>query len=215
MTTAAPTPTLTLAQAVSKLGGVPPHRIRLTPYPATEADLEEHRRREHTLFELVDGILVEKGMSYESGYLAIELAARLREFVKPRKLGAVAGPDGGMRVVPGRLRMPDVSFVFWDQLPGRRVPKGGYPTVCPALAVEVLSPSNTAGEMDVKLSEYFAGGTRLAWIVDPDARTVDVFLSPDRAAATRLTAADTLLGDPVLPGFALPLADLFAELDPQ
>ncbi len=215
MSTAAAIPTMTLSQASRRLGGVPSHRIRLTPYPATEADLIDHLRREHTLFELVDGILVEKGMSYESGYLASALVGLLRAFVIPRKLGAVNGPDGGMRVSPRQLRMPDVSFAFWDQLPGRRVPQGGYPDLCPALAVEVLSPSNTTGEMDVKLTEYFAGGTQLVWIVDPDARTVDVFTTPDRATATRLTAADTLTGDPVLPGFTLPLADLFAELDPH
>ncbi len=215
MTAAPLAPNITMSQAVRRLGGVPPHRIRLTPYPATEADLVALIDRENSLFELVDGILVEKAMSYESGYLASALVGILRAFVVPRNLGAVNGPDGGMRVHPGQLRMPDVSFVTWDQLPGRQVPRGGYPVLCPALAVEVLSPSNTAGEMDVKLAEYFAGGTRLAWIVDPDARTVDVFRSPDRTAAARLTAADTLTGDPVLPGFELKLADLFAELDPH
>ena len=215
MTTAAPVPTISMSQAVRRLGGVSPDRIRLTPYPATEADLVEAMRREGTLFELVDGILVEKGMSYESGYVAVELAAAVRAFIKPRKLGVVNGPDGGMKVIPGKLRMPDVSFTFWDQLPDGKIPKTGYPDVCPALAVEVLSPTNTRGEMDVKLAEYFAGGTRLVWIVAPDSRTVDVFTTPDRTTATRLTAADTLTGDPVLPGFELKLADLFAELDPH
>ena len=215
MTTAVPNPTITLSQAARRLGGVPPHRIRLAPYPATEADVEAIHARDRRLFELVDGILVEKAMSYETSCLAVTIASLLRAFVLPRKLGAVAGPNGGMRINPGQLRMPDVSFVFWDQLPGRRVPKGGYPAVCPALAVEVLSPSTTVGEMDVKRAEYFGGGTKLVWIVDPDTRTVDVFLSPDRATARRLTAADTLTGDPVLPGFIVPLADLFAELDPH
>jgi hypothetical protein len=80
----------------------------------------------------------------------------------------------------------------------------------PDLAVEVLSPSNTEAEMARKRQEYFAAGVRLVWMVDPDARTVTVYTAPDQS--TVLGEVDTLSGDPVLPGFTLPLRDLFAEL---
>jgi Uma2 family endonuclease len=79
------------------------------------------------------------------------------------------------------------------------------------LAVEVLSLSNTAGEMARKRDEYFRAGVRLVWEIDPRARTVRAYTAADQFRD--LTAADTLSGDPVLPGFTLPLADLFAELD--
>jgi Uma2 family endonuclease len=77
----------------------------------------------------------------------------------------------------------------------------------------VLSESNTEAEMTRKRQEYFSAGVRLVWMVDPDARTVTVYTAPDQSIV--LGEADTLTGDPVLPGFTLPLRDLFAELDRQ
>ena len=69
------------------------------------------------------------------------------------------------------------------------------------------------GEMAVKRQDYFAAGVELVWEIDPDARTVVVYSSPTQS--TTLTAADTLDGGAVLPGFTLPLQQLFAELDRQ
>jgi Uma2 family endonuclease len=91
------------------------------------------------------------------------------------------------------------------------VPAEPIPLVAPDLAVEVLSRSNTPREMARKRREYCEAGTRLVWEVDPAARTVTVFTSPERF--TVLDATQTLDGGSVLPGFTLALADLFAELD--
>jgi Uma2 family endonuclease len=79
--------------------------------------------------------------------------------------------------------------------------------------VEVLSPGNTDLEMQGKLDDYFRTGTRLVWFVDPRTRTVDVYTAPDQSV--RLTEANTLDGGTLLPGFRLPLRELFAELDPH
>ncbi|MBC8117685.1 MAG: Uma2 family endonuclease, partial [Candidatus Saccharimonas sp.] len=81
------------------------------------------------------------------------------------------------------------------------------------LAVEVLSESNTYGEMQLKLADYFAASVRLVWIVDPELRTVEVHADPGQM--TLLRQDDTLDGGAVLPGFVVPLKDLFAELDRQ
>jgi Uma2 family endonuclease len=67
--------------------------------------------------------------------------------------------------------------------------------------------------MERKLRDYFAAGARLVWLVDPAARTVAVYTAPDQS--TSLREDQTLDGGPVLPGFTLPLRDLFAELDPH
>ena len=87
------------------------------------------------------------------------------------------------------------------------------PRLSPDLAVEVLSQSNTPGEMARKRHEYFSAGVRVVWLADPKGRTVDVYTSETQF--TRLTVADTLDGGPVLPGFQLRLQDWFAELDRQ
>jgi Uma2 family endonuclease len=106
-----------------------------------------------------------------------------------------------------------VAFVSWDRLPNRQLPREPIPGIFPDLAVEVLSSSNTAQEMARKCRDYFAAGTQLVWEVDPVQRTVTVYTAPDRF--TVLREQDTLDGGTVLPGFTLPLRQLFAELDPQ
>ena len=75
----------------------------------------------------------------------------------------------------------------------------------------MLSAGNTPGEMARKRQEYFAAGVDVVWQVDPNTRTVEVFTAPDQS--TVLHEAQTLTGDPVLPGFTLPLQELFGTLD--
>ncbi len=79
------------------------------------------------------------------------------------------------RLAPGLVRIPDVSVVLWDQLPSRRVPRIPMLNVAPAMAVEVLSPSNTRQEMERKLRDYFGAGVQLVWYVDPVPRQVRIF----------------------------------------
>lgn len=154
---------------------------------------------------------MKKPTGVRESLLALYLAELLGPVVRGQNLGILTGPDGTFEVLLGMVRLPDVAFVSWDRLPGRRVPADPIPNVVPDLAVEVLSASNTPGEMARKREEYFRAGVRRVWEVDPRARTVRVFTGP--TAFAELAAADTLSGDPVLPGFALPVGRLFAELD--
>jgi Uma2 family endonuclease len=85
------------------------------------------------------------------------------------------------------------------------------PAVSPDLAVEVVSENNTEREIQIKLGEYFAGGTRLAWIIDPVARTARIHHAPDHYILVDETAS--LTGGDMLPGFELQLKDLFAALN--
>jgi Uma2 family endonuclease len=205
-----------LAELVERLGGIPLERIRFHPPPgtATEDDviaaLEAPRKR---LCELIDGVLVEKPMGYSESLLAALLIEVLNAFVRPRNLGLVTAPDGTMRLWAGRVRMPDVAFTSWDRMPGRRRPAKPIPDLAPDLAVEILSGSNTPAEMRLKRQDYFTAGAQLVWEVDPEARTVSVYTALEDP--TVLTESDTLDGGAVLPGFALPLRDLFGELDRQ
>jgi Uma2 family endonuclease len=116
-----------------------------------------------------------------------------------------------MRLSPTISRAPDTAFISWGRIPAGPLSEDSLAEVVPDLAVEVLSPSNTKAEMARKRREYFQAGVRLVWEVDPRARTVAVFDSPERFLL--LDATQTLDGGAVLPGFVLPLADLFAELD--
>jgi Uma2 family endonuclease len=203
----------TLSDLLDHLGGIAPARVRLHPAlgTATEADVLSVHDQEQCLCELVDGVLVEKAMGFRESFLALALGAALRNFVRPRRLGLVTGPDGTIRLAAGLVRIPDVAFIAWDRLPNHRVPTDPIPTLVPNLAVEVLSAGNTAGEMARKCHEYFMAGVELVWLVDPAMRTVTVYTAPEQA--TVLHAQATLEGGAVLPGFTLYLRDFFAELD--
>ena len=146
--------------------------------------------------------------------IALRVAMRLTSFVEERALGMVFTDNLGYHLpIPGEprdtVRAPDASFVRAEQLPGGEVPIG-FLRCAPDLAVEVLSPDDRPGELAARMRDYFAAGTRSVWVVDPDARTVTVH-APD--GPTREVAPhDALDGDPVLPGFQLPIATLFVGL---
>ena len=109
-----------------------------------------------------------------------------------------------------RDRRPDVAFVSYARWPRtRRVPSDAAWAVVPELAVEVVSPSNSFNEVVEKMREYFTAGVQLVWIVVPAEEQVYVYTSPTTPSI--LTRAQELTGDPILPGFRLPLAELFGD----
>lgn len=203
----------TAADLLEQLGGISPCRVRINPSPgtATERDLLDILDHENRLCELVDGTLVEKPMGVLESCLALALSRWLGNFVEEHDLGILTGADGTLRLMQGLVRLPDVAFISWKQLPNRKYPNEPIASLVPELAVEVLSENNTRGEMERKLKEYFLAGTQLAWIVDPIQRAVDVHTAPDQFV--RLKEGDVLDGGTLLPGFRLPLERLFARVE--
>jgi Uma2 family endonuclease len=198
------------AEWLSALGDVPLARIMMDPAPgtATEADLLRFVERDKRLCELVDGTLVEKPLGSWEGLVAARVVTFLTIFADAHKLGAVCGDGSPMRMKSKRVRLPDVSFISLA-----RLPTSGDPVfnLSPDLAVEVLSESNTKKEIQLKLREYFKSGTRLAWIIDPSARTTAIYHDAKRVAS--LVGEDGVLkGEPVLPGLRLAMADLFVNV---
>lgn len=205
--------TRTFAELHARLGGVPLERIRTQPPPpgtATEADL---LRAGGPTCELVDAVLVEKPRGTRESLLAVVIAGMFRQYVAATDSGVVLGSDGVLQLGAGQLRAPDVSYIPWDSFPDEELPEEAYWSVAPALAVEVLSPSNTDAEMARKLKELFAAGCQLVWLIDPQSETAKVYTSAKRSK--QLDAAGTLDGGKVLPGFKLALADLFAATKPR
>jgi Uma2 family endonuclease len=203
-------PVKTIGDLLRRLGDIPPDRVRFDPLPGT-ATIDDLLKPENANCELVDDTLVEKPMGVRESALAFFLGQLLGPFVRQHNLGVLTGADGTWAILTGLVRLPDVAFVSWNRLPDRCLPDEPVPNVVPDLAVEVLSRSNTPHEMARKRDEYFRAQVRLVWEIDPRARTVRVYTAADRYQD--FTAADTLTGDPVLPGFIVSLAQLFAELD--
>ncbi|HZW32767.1 MAG TPA: Uma2 family endonuclease [Isosphaeraceae bacterium] len=204
-------PWRTVADLLECLGDIPADRVLIDPPPgtATEQDVIAVEAQTGRLCELVDGVLVEKPMGYDESRLAVELMLFLGEYLRHNDLGALAGEAGTLRLMPGLVRSPDVSFVVWQRMPPADAPRTPIPDLAPDLAVEVLSESNTPKEMERKLREYFDAGASLVWYIDGRARTVTVYTAPDQF--TVLDESATLDGGDLLPGFALPLRELFAR----
>jgi Uma2 family endonuclease len=204
----------TLADLVHELGDVPLRRILRDPPPgtATEDDLVRLlQSADKRLCELIDGVLVEKPMGWYEARLAALLVHFIEAYLEDHDCGVPVGADGPHRLPQGRVRLPDVAFVRYETLPpqgDRFTPIAGW---APDLCVEILSESNTRKEMERKLLEYFVGGVKLVWYVDPETRTVAVYRSP--TAVHKLTEDDTVEGEDILPGFQLSIRTWFQRAD--
>jgi Uma2 family endonuclease len=205
----------TLEDLSRHLGGIPLDRIRLYPPPgmAVERDLVLLNNRANRLFELVDGILVEKPMGCYESLLAGLILTALNNYLKKHKLGKALGADGALRILSTRIRIPDVSFLSWRRLPEGKLPRMPIASLVPDLAVEVLSQSNTDKEMRRKLKEYFQAGVAVVWYIDPRTRTARIFTSVNRVRV--VDENGVLEAGKLLPGFALSLGDLFADADEE
>lgn len=200
-------PAKSFAEVVRDLGDIPLERIRAFPPPgsATEADLNQPGNK---LCELIDGVLVEKAVGARESLLGAYINRQIGSFIEGDDLGVILGADGLIWVDAEQLRAPDGTFIPWSAFPDEELPEETWWTVAPVLAIEVLSPSNTVAEINRKLRELFSAGCELAWVIDPRTQSAKVYTSAKRFK--ELDIHGTLDGGKVLPGFKLPLADLFA-----
>jgi Uma2 family endonuclease len=132
-------PVPTIAELLHDLGDIPLQRVWLIPPPgtATEKDVIEANDKHDCLCELVDGTLVEKAMGQRESREAIVLGTILETYTENRDEGIIYGADATMRIMPNLVRIPDVSFVSWDRLPGRELPTEPIPDLVPTAAWNV------------------------------------------------------------------------------
>lgn len=218
-TTAKPKKFPTIAHAQERLGHIPEQRILSVPGPgtATVQDLLDNSVTEGRLCELVDGILVEKGMGFREGSLGLWLGYLIQAYLQTNNIGLAAGSDGMIRFKLDLVRLPDLSFIRWDSVDDPNEienPAGAFLEVPPDLVVEVLSPSNTRREMEIKLDEYAKAGVKLVWYVDPERKEIDVYPKGNPKRKKTLGVNDTLDGGDILPSFAVPVARIFESRAP-
>ena len=162
-------------------------------------------------FELVRGHLVRltpAGM--EHGRIAGRLVVEVGAYARAHGLGSVYAAETGYVLFrdPDTVRAPDVAFGSREREAAVRGHRGFFPGA-PDLAVDVRSPDETLAQLAAKAGEYLAAGARLVWVVDPPADVVYAYVAGEEPR--RLSGRDVLTGGDVLPGFALPLAQLFAD----
>jgi Uma2 family endonuclease len=159
-------------------------------------------------WELVDGEPIElTPAAGRSSRIGGRLYARLADHVEPSEFGWAFPAETGFVLFADRttVRSPDAAVVRRDRL---AEPPDSFVPLAPDLAVEVLSPSDRMADALAKIAMYLDAGVRLVWLVDPASQTVTIF-RPD-AIPTKLGADDILGGDDVVPGFTVPVAEIFS-----
>jgi Uma2 family endonuclease len=177
------------------------------PFPTTAAELLA--RGDDGRWELVAGEPRERASPNFAHYRVTgRMQGHLFPFVEEHGLGVV-GPELSILFAtdPDTVLIPDLAFVRADRIPPEDQ-QTGLAQVVPDLVIEVLSPANTAFEMDEKIRVYLRAGVRLVWIVNPKRRSVTVYAGDGTLRS--VLPGGVLDGGDVLPGFALAIDRIFA-----
>lgn len=157
-------------------------------------------------YELVEGEVVETDLPNDvQGEITANVGTAFNIYSRLRGIGRARVSTGHMlRTGPDTVRGPDFSFVFQPRVEGRG---SGFPSGAPDIAVEVVSPSDTAAEVTPKVAEYLVGGSQRVWVVYPSVRQAFIH----RADGTVLSYGgdDVITDEELLPGFSLPLSETF------
>ena len=159
--------------------------------------------------ELIRGVLHETvSVGKIHGRIAMAFGGALVSYVRPRRLGTVIGSDAGVLIQrnPDTVREPDIAYISAERL-SLDDQSDGYLEVVPELVVEIVSPSDSPREVNEKIRMWLDLGVSMALEVRPAERAVMVH-RPDAPAVT-LTGEGVLDGGDVLPGFRLPLSEIF------
>jgi Uma2 family endonuclease len=164
-------------------------------------------------YELVEGRLVRMSPTgNRHGRIVMALLLAVGRFLEERPLGTVFPGETGFWIspegAPDTVLAPDLAFVRAGREPDPQ--EVGYPRLAPDLVVEVASPSQGRAEMGAKAQRWLSAGVPLVWIVLPEVRAVEVWRGGERART--MTVNDALSGDDLLPGFVLPVRNLFPSI---
>jgi Uma2 family endonuclease len=157
--------------------------------------------REGAIYELDEGeLLMEPSPALRHNLVRQRIAMKLIQFVESGNLGIVV-EEMDFRLSPDTVRNPDVAFITQEHLKKidlDRSPVDG----APALAIEVISPSNSAQDMAKKTQQYLASGCRTVWIVYPSLRLAEIYSS---SGSRQVREPELLQAEDILPGFSLSL----------
>lgn len=161
-------------------------------------------------YELVDGELKEREMSVNSVWTSGRVYGHLFLFLLRSPIGLLF-PDGlPLAIFPDRPRYsprPDGAYISFQRLGQESVPAGGSLRVAPELVVEVVSTHDRAIDIEGKIRDYLAAGVNLVWVVYPELGRVHIYRADGSASV--LAAPAELTGEDILPGFSVPVAELF------
>lgn len=159
--------------------------------------------------ELVGGRIVRMTPTTPThGRIEVNVAVALSRFVRTQNPGVVMAGEVGVFTTrdPDTIRAPDVLFLSHER-DALRTRRDWFLDVAPDLVVEILSPTVRPEAVRHKLDEYFAAGVRMAWVVEPATRAVRVHRPG--GGVRSVAAGEVIAGGDVLPGFVLPVDEVF------
>ena len=192
--------------------------ITATPIAATQlatpklitADEAAQLSTVNRRYELVKGVYVDMSpASAMHGKVAIRMGVMIGEHVEKHRLGEATAAETGFILSrnPDTVRAADVGFISTSRIPPGGVPETGFWPLAPDLAVEVFSPTDRPDDIQEKVEDYLAAGTRMVWVVYPKTKSITVYRSLRDAKILRRD--DTLSGENVLPGFERKVSEIF------
>ncbi len=177
--------------------------VKGTPIPHLGRDDSDE------LYEIIDGKRTVKTMGFLASIIASGLGRKLGNYAEDHQIGLVI-LESIYKFSDAATRRPDISLVTFEQL--AKIPDlpsdPAEPELAPKLAIEVVSPTNTMTAMADKILKYFATGVEAVWVVHPMIQQIYVYHSPKDCRI--LGIGDTLDGGKVLPGFSMPVAEVFS-----
>ena len=170
-------------------------------------EFDNYPFEEDKRYELDEGELIEMTRpAYLHNRVLMKLLLALGKYFEGNLTGEVLLSENLYALSPTTRRSPDAAIILGDrrkELAGAKV----IPVI-PDIAAEVLSPSETPAQIHRKLAQYFKAGVKEVWLIHPEDREVEIWTAP-RLPEHALTGGDSL-ASVLLPGFSLPLADLFS-----
>lgn len=173
----------------------------------TAEEFDNYPFEEDKRYELDEGELIEMTRpAYKHNRVVLNLSTDLALYFRKTGGGEVLNPENLYAISPTTRLAPDAAVILGDHSDQLRDAKVIH--VIPAIAVEVLSPSESPRSIHRKLRHYFDAGVKEVWLIDPDSRTAEIWTGP-RLPEHEFAGSETL-HSMLLPGFDLPLETLFS-----
>ena len=173
----------------------------------TAEEFDNYPFEEDKRYELDEGEMIEMTRpAYRHNRVLRNLQFALDSFLRKNLIGEMLLSENLYSLTSSTRRAPDAAVILGDrskELAGAKV----IPII-PELCAEVLSPSESPRTIHRKLKQYFAAGVKEVWLIDPEVAEVEIWTGP--ALPERALTNGDVLVSVLLPGFALPLTDLFA-----
>jgi Uma2 family endonuclease len=174
----------------------------------TAEEFDNYPFEEDKRYELDEGELIEMTRpAYKHNEILGNLFFELRIYFRRNRIGRALVSENLYALSPLTRRSPDVAVILGDKREALRDAK--VISIIPEIAAEVLSPSETPRMIQRKMKQYFDAGVKEVWIIHPNALRAEIWTSPDTMDHA-LSGKDSITS-PLLPGFVLPLDELFAE----